>query len=446
MPRSKTLLVGFPLVALALTPTGDAAACGGCFHGIQQTESTQVTGHRMILSISKTESTLWDQISYDGDPKSFAWVLPIKGEVEVGVSSEALFVALEGNTQVRIASPTIGCPSAPFCGDNFTNVGAIAVGTGGLAGPPVTVIAQEVVGPYETVQLSASEPKALQSWLDMHGYAIPADVSPIIDTYVAEGFGFLALKLVPGQGIHAMKPVRVTTPGASTVLPLRMVAAGTGATVPITLWVLGEGLYEPTNFPSFTIPADKLVWDWDKQKSNYTALVQAGFEAAGKGWLREAGEPINLSQLFGPLLQRAQYDPVGSGYADEKGSNALVACSADLGALAGSIDEAALTVTRLHAELPRAALATDLILGASLNQEPVQRNFEITATMGKPPTCPSYPPCSDTGSGGADGMNAGCACTTGSEADASAMLGGALFSFGWILARRRRNQGRASRR
>jgi hypothetical protein len=69
----KTLFIA-PILALAVMPARDAAACGGCFHevNLQQTESTQVTGHRMILSVSKTQSTLWDQITYSGNPSSFA--------------------------------------------------------------------------------------------------------------------------------------------------------------------------------------------------------------------------------------------------------------------------------------------------------------------------------------------------------------------------------------
>lgn len=72
------LLLALPL-STALAESRDASACGGCF--VQQSENTQVTGHRMVLSLSKTESTLWDQFSYSGNPKDFAWVLPIHGVV-----------------------------------------------------------------------------------------------------------------------------------------------------------------------------------------------------------------------------------------------------------------------------------------------------------------------------------------------------------------------------
>src|SRR4029077_16866100 len=84
----------------------------------------------------------------------------------------------------------------------------------------VTVLKKEIVGPYETVQLKAEDPGALQVWLDKNGVVVPPDVKPVIDTYVREHFNFLALKLVPGKGVQEMRPVRVTTQGANVALPL----------------------------------------------------------------------------------------------------------------------------------------------------------------------------------------------------------------------------------
>jgi hypothetical protein len=71
-------------LALSLAPARDAAACGGCFH--VPGESTQVASHRMVISISQTQSTLWDQIQYSGSPSTFAWVLPVKGQITIGLS------------------------------------------------------------------------------------------------------------------------------------------------------------------------------------------------------------------------------------------------------------------------------------------------------------------------------------------------------------------------
>jgi Uncharacterized protein conserved in bacteria (DUF2330) len=398
MHLSKTLLLLAPIASLALTQARDAAACGGCL--IQQGESTQVTGHEMVLSISKKQTTLWDQITYSGNPSSFAWVLPIKGTVDFGLSSDALFGTLEQQTKVFISSPQITCQPPPFCGNaNEGGFGATsaAAGTGG-GPPPVDVLVHDVVGPYEMVQLKSSDPTALQQWLASHSYAVPADIQPVIAAYVAEGFNFLALKLVPGQGVSAMRPVRVTSPGASPVLPLRMVAAGTGAITPITLWVLGEGRYETANLPTFTIDPATLVWNWDTQSSNYAAVKKASFDKSkGTAWLVEDAEPIGQYAIKGPIQNLVQYDVQNSGYGEPMGPTAQAEFDQDMSALFTGIQETALWVTRLHGELSRTALAADLELGASADQRSVNRYLQVKQSTGTAPKCPTFPPCDDGG-------------------------------------------------
>ncbi len=61
--RRAGLLLGLSVAAsaLALTAERDAAACGGCFHPPAQT-ATDITDERMLLSVSPTQSTLYDQI------------------------------------------------------------------------------------------------------------------------------------------------------------------------------------------------------------------------------------------------------------------------------------------------------------------------------------------------------------------------------------------------
>src|SRR5262245_19586345 len=126
------LLLSVPLLALATTTVNDAQACGGCF--VQQTENTQVTSHRMALSISATETTLWDQIAYSGDPSSFAWVLPIRGQVELGLSSDALFETFDQLTRVTVASPQIQCPPSQCNGGPLSGGDGFSTGTGAGGG------------------------------------------------------------------------------------------------------------------------------------------------------------------------------------------------------------------------------------------------------------------------------------------------------------------------
>jgi hypothetical protein len=393
--------------ALVLASPHDAAACGGCFH--VPMDNTQVTYHRMILSVSQQQSTLYDEIKYAGAPSSFAWVLPIKGMVTVGLSSDALFAELDNLTSVQVIPPPYPCPVCPIPSGAETATASNSTGGGGPLDAGVTVISQGVVGPYEQVQLSSSSPTALADWLTMHGYVIPADIQPVVTAYVNEGFDFLALKLVPGMTVSAMQPVRVTTPGASPVLPLRMVAAGVGTMVPITLFVLGEGRYDTQNFPSFTIDPTKVVWDWSTYSSNYKALTQQGFTASsGKGWLVESAMPQSESFITSVMDQAAQVAPLQSGYADSMGMNAVPNEMADMTALFTGISASSLWITRLNGQLPRTALSTDLNVGASMSQTPISNIINVTKSV-NPPMCT---PCS-TGAGFTTTAGAGGATTSG---------------------------------
>ncbi len=433
------------LAAVTLWSPSEAEACGGCF--VSQTENTQVTGHRMALSISTTQSTLYDQITYSGAPESFAWILPIRGQVDIGLSSDALFAALEGASQVSINSPVINCNSGGSCGSGGGFPGSNGAGGGGGGDGGVEVIAQEVVGPYETVQLSATDPEALVTWLTSHGYTIPADIEPVIDSYVAEKFDFLAMRLVPGQGIDSMRPVRITTPGVGASLPLRMVAAGTGANTAITLWVVSEGRYEPQNFPTFQILQQELVWDWDAGKSNYSTIRANRFaESNGFAWHLESGEPMYDTYTFDSLVSLASYDPAASGYGDAQGAGAVEEAQADIDTLLAGINPQNLWVSRMGAELSRAALGEDLALHASEQQRPINRWFNVENAIGTPPPCPPPPPpCGedgfgDDGGGGASvgGGGGGAGCAVSPSTSSRWLLVGLSAVAALAVSRRRR--------
>src|SRR5215831_12691698 len=93
--------VGAFAAVASITPRGEA--CGGCFHepGIP----TQVSAHRMAFAVTPTRTILWDQIVYSGAPSSFGWVFPIRGTVDVGVSTDEFFQRLETKTQAIVTAP-----------------------------------------------------------------------------------------------------------------------------------------------------------------------------------------------------------------------------------------------------------------------------------------------------------------------------------------------------
>jgi hypothetical protein len=300
-------------VALADT---DARACGGCFHppNPPPAERSVVTGHRMAFSISTTETVLWDQITYSGNPREFAWVLPVKPGAVIQASRDEWFAALDAATQPVISAPVSSVPLQGCAMVGCAASGGADNGAGGGSGGSVQVLAQGVVGPYDTVTLQSSNPNALADWLTSHSFDIPASIQPTIAYYVGGGFDFIAVRLRPECGVSAMEPVRIVTPGADPTLPLRMVAVGAGSKVDLVLWILGEGRWQPQNFPSVTIDDTQLTWDNSQELSNYQALSQSLMaQNGGRTWLTEYAQAIEPSaygaqfSAANPTLNQAYY-------------------------------------------------------------------------------------------------------------------------------------------
>jgi hypothetical protein len=394
-------LVGWALGAvlpLVVATARDSRACGGCFHPPAQS-GTVVTDHRMIFSLSPQLTTLYDEIEYQGSPSSFAWVLPIHGPVRVGLSSDILFAALEQVTGTSIVAPPSPCPCqcgrGGFGGGGGIAPPALASGGGGGA---VTVISQQVVGPYDTVQLHSSDPNALNAWLTANGFVIPQDVQSIIAAYVNEGFDFLAMRLAPGQGVQAMRPVSVTSSGAGLSLPLRMVAAGTGAAVGVTLWVVSAGRYEAQNFTNFVISPSELVWDWSTNSSNYSPLrTQKEAALNNAAWQTESSFDLGPYQVENIVLSgpaTVNYTDIPSTAAGP-GETAEQVRQMDLATLFPS-GGSTVRITRMRADLSRAALASDLLLQASADQSPLRNVYQVTQSVNTP-QCPACP-CGSSGS------------------------------------------------
>ncbi|MFO0555219.1 MAG: DUF2330 domain-containing protein [Polyangiaceae bacterium] len=273
--------------ALALTawPTTEAHACGGCIAPPPSESTTPplVNAHRMAVSISTTQTVLWDQIRYSGEPSEFAWVLPIRPGARVEVASDAFFDVLEASTSTRVNGPWQDCL---YSDSQSCAIGAPGVGFGCGDGADVVedptedgvdVVHHGSAGPYEVAILKSEEPGALVDWLQSHDYAVSDDIRGVVDQYVSEGFDFVALRLVPGAGVSQMTPVRVITPGAGTALPLRMVAVGAGPKVALTLFVFAEARMTAANFPEGRVNPNDLIYDFSSDTTNYGELRDAVF-------------------------------------------------------------------------------------------------------------------------------------------------------------------------
>lgn len=319
------------LAAFCALSSGDADACGGCFHPKAEQGSSVITDHRMVFSVSTERTILWDQVRYSGSPKEFAWVLPVRSGAVIELSRDEWMTALDRSTRSTVTGPERFC-SGSFGGGGGSggSYGGSPSGGGGCSGgsedsysafggsgdpsyadagssgsfqgnEDVEVVSQDVIGPYQAVTIHSKDGTGISGWLKDNGFAINDPEKPIIDSYTTEGFDFIALRLRPNVGVRAMRPVRVITPGADTSMPLRMVTAGVGSHVAITLWVIGEGRYETANFPSGKIDDSLLTWDGNASKSNLGSLETAKMaENAGRTWVVQASGRADLSTATNP--------------------------------------------------------------------------------------------------------------------------------------------------
>ncbi len=326
------------LAAMALVQPRNAEACGGCFHPENDGGGSVVTDHRMVFEITSKETILWDQVRYAGDPSEFAWVLPVRAGARIELSRGEWIAALDAATRTTVDGPRPVCPPTTTtstgrsassstssngsngssggggCGGGYTPTSetAAGVGNGGTTADAsssstnpaftgndnVDIVAQSSIGPYQAVTIRASGTTGITQWLKSNGFAVPASMMPVIDGYIAQKLDFIALKLAPNQGVQAMRPVRVVTPGADTTLPLRMVAAGVGTTVGLTLWVIGEGRYETQNFPNAPVDWSALAWDVTQRRSNRTVLEAAALASnGGRSWITEAAIRTSLTDV-----------------------------------------------------------------------------------------------------------------------------------------------------
>jgi hypothetical protein len=248
----------------------------------------------------------------------------------------------------------------------------------------------------------------------MNGFVVPADVQPVVAQYVAEKFDFLALRLLPDKGVQDMRPVRVTTHGASAVLPLRMVAAGTGPVVGITLWVIGEGRYEPQNFPTFAILQTDLVWDWTQSRSNYTDLrAQHTAESNGRAWEIESSDAANRTSIENNVTMTD-----------------VQVRDADLATLFAGVAANSTRVTRMRADLTHASLNADLVMIAAASQGVLPASRQVTKEANEP-LCTVYDGCQATGTAPRSQAAAETA-SNDSKASSSCALGGTKGAPVWF--------------
>lgn len=304
----------YGVLALVLAVPMDAYACGGCFAPPPPTpdRAQVVTDHRMVLSLSQRQTTLWDQIQYSGNPEDFVWVLPVANAatLRMGLADNNFVNALDEYSAPYVTADPPACfggfvtprdAGRGFligCGDSSGGAPSWTPGAGSES-TRVMRDGESVVGPYAiTVVGSKTGNGLIHTWLTDHGYAIPGATRSVIDYYSDLQFDFIVMRLRPGAGVHQMQPIRVTTRGYSPVLPLRMIAAGIADKVGLTLMVVADSRVEAHGFTNAEIRREDLEFDYVAGRSNWRQVFSAAVaQNRGRTWITESAQGILESQM-----------------------------------------------------------------------------------------------------------------------------------------------------
>jgi len=239
--------------------------------------------------------TLVIETSFTGRGNDFAWVVPTPTVPKIETASTELFADLSSRTRPELVSrvPDLGLAGlvgvaalllvrhgGPGARRKATALiaGAVAVAFVLQAGPrdagaeplltlgassgidvrvPMTpaedfvaVKQREVVGAYDTVTLSARDPKALVAWLRGHEYAVPEGTDEVAADYVRDGWVFTAVRLrrdADSADTVRIQPLAFTFAAAEPVYPMRLTGVATGA-VRVDLFIAGVRRAEADGF------------------------------------------------------------------------------------------------------------------------------------------------------------------------------------------------------
>jgi hypothetical protein len=243
-------LIAAPLIAILflLATAGAPVLADGILITPMMHDLYESAQRAVILYGNGTEHLILS-VSFQGDAEDFAWVIPVPDKPEIAVTDAELFWELSDFT-------TKGLPS----GGGGYGFGCF----GGAAAPEdqggVDVIEEQVVGPYATAILSATNATALADWLNANEYIFPEDGEEIVSEYIEKEWYFVATKINAveedtGYALAegAIEPIVLSFASDEIVYPLRITSLSVmnGALPEVLLYVFTDYVMVPEQYPLY---------------------------------------------------------------------------------------------------------------------------------------------------------------------------------------------------
>ena len=293
--RYFVLMVAF-LLALLLSESHSLHACGGLFC---QNSPVDQNAERIIFTQNGNGTvTAIIQIQYTGFAEDFSWILPIPEPItaealEVPETAMNAFIELETAT-----NPVFIAPPPPPCAQVVFESAAEEESVGG-----VEVFASGEVGPFGFDVIGSADPTALINWLHENNYRVTPEMEPLIDVYVQEQFVFLAMRLLPDQGVQDIQPIQVTYPSERPMIPLRLTAVAANPDMAVLTWIFANAQAVPANYTHMEILDEEITF-FTFGGNNYRQLLSdKANEFNGQAFITEFAGPTGETNFSDPLLQ-----------------------------------------------------------------------------------------------------------------------------------------------
>ncbi|MHB8519682.1 MAG: DUF2330 domain-containing protein [Limisphaerales bacterium] len=114
----------------------------------------------------------------------------------------------------------------------------------------VSILDRRLMGVFETTTIASHSPKALYAWLHENGFVISANSEPVIESYVKDGWVFVAAKVRRDKGDRETStphPLSFTFKTDKPVYPMRLTGVDNGP-VQVELYVFGPDRVEARHF------------------------------------------------------------------------------------------------------------------------------------------------------------------------------------------------------
>lgn len=235
------------LGSLVLMAPSPAQACGGtfCDNSVIPMPVDQ-RGEDILFVQDGPEIEVHVRIQYTGEAERFAWLVPLQALPEISVGSESLFRILANET-----APTWRRSLEYECPDEDpwqSGMGFVPMTDSAALSEDPDIVLTQTVGAFDIVVLQGGTADEVIEFLDANDYAQDPQATPIIQSYLDEGFLLAAVKLTAGAETEEIHPLVFRMLGDEPCVPLRLTSIAAEDDMGVRAYFLGQERWGPLNY------------------------------------------------------------------------------------------------------------------------------------------------------------------------------------------------------